>query len=339
MGMDLVDKWETEGKLTNVNRNTIDRYFELFEQHILPKSNALIAIVKLKRLFQCTLSLEDFHTKSLWLVKEAKYPEGDICNWVLRDTIISGLASDKIHAKVIKEGEDVILARVMEIAQLEVSTQRHLDHMQETAKVNYVKYGRGSKAKGRSKPKSSGSQPKTGNTSKTSKPAMKGRKPKLPNNICWRCGKPWHQKPKYCKVLEVVCRGCNTKGQYEKVCMKKSAHQVGIHDNSDLEYYDELGDPVYAQMHMVSINQVVKKKPLIQFPISIDLQKVRKLAKTPCPTVLLKANTEADINLLNSSTFNKAIGDRLILQPSSLQMEAYGSSTVSILGKFHAFLR
>ena len=121
--------------------------------------------------------------------------------------------------------------------------------------------------------------------------------------------------------------------------MKKSAHQVGVHDNSDPEYYDELGDAVYVQTHMVSINQVVKKKHLIQFPISVDLQKVRKLAKTPCPTVLLKADTGADINLLNSSTFHKAIGDRSILQPSSLRMEAYGSSTVSVLGKFHAFLR
>ena len=34
--------------------------------------------------------------------------------------------------------------------------------------------------------------------------------------------------------------------------------------------------------------------------------------------------------------FDKAIGDRSILQPSSLRMEAYGSSTISILGKFHA---
>ena len=267
MGMDLVDKWETEGKLTDANWNTIDRYFELFEEHISPKSNALIAIVELKRLFQGTLSLEDFHTKALWLVKEAKYPEGDIRNRVLQDTIISSLASDKIRAKVIKEGEDITLARVMEIAWLEVSTQRHLDHMQETAKVNYVKYGRGSKAKGRSKPKpsgsngsSSGSWPKTGDTSKTSKPAMKGGKPKLPNNICWRCGKPWHQKLKYCKALEAVCRGCNTKGHYKKVCMKKSAHQVGVHDNSNPEYYDKLGDPVYVQTHMVSINQVGKEE-------------------------------------------------------------------------------
>ena len=100
--------------------------------------------------------------------------------------------------------------------------------------------------------------------------------------------------------------------------MKKSAHQVGIHDNSDPEYYDKLGDLVYVQMHMVSINQAVKKKHLIQFPISIGLQKVRKPAKMPCPTVLLKANTGADINLLNSSTLDKAIDDRSILQPLSL---------------------
>ena len=88
------------------------------------------------------MSLEDFHNKALRLVKEAEYPEGDTWNRVLRDIIISGLASDKIQAKIIKEGKDVTLARVMEIAQLEVSTQRHIDRMQEIAKVNYVHYGK-----------------------------------------------------------------------------------------------------------------------------------------------------------------------------------------------------
>ena len=79
------------------------------------------------------------------MVKEAEYPEGDTWNRVLRDTIISGLASDSIHAKIIKEDKDVTLPRVMEIAHLEVSTQRHIDRMQETAKVNYIQYGKGSK--------------------------------------------------------------------------------------------------------------------------------------------------------------------------------------------------
>ena len=42
----------------------------------------------------------------------------------------------------------------MEIARLEVSTQQHLDRMQETAKVNYVQYGRSTKSK-KKKPQSS----------------------------------------------------------------------------------------------------------------------------------------------------------------------------------------
>ena len=73
------------------------------------------------------MSLEDFHTKVLHLVKEAEYPEGDTHDRVLRDTLISGIASDKIQAKVIKEGENVTLAHVMEIARLEVSIQRHIN--------------------------------------------------------------------------------------------------------------------------------------------------------------------------------------------------------------------
>ena len=184
--MELVDKWETEGKITNANRNQIQQYFDLFEEHISPKSNALITIVELKRVFQGSMILEDFHTKALRLVKEADYPEGNTQNRVLRDTIISGLASDKIHAKVIKEGKDVTLARVMEITRLEVSTQKHINRMQETAKVNYVQYSKGSKKKKGSSRPSGGSSSSGGNTTK-----LKGnrRKPPLPTDICWRCKK------------------------------------------------------------------------------------------------------------------------------------------------------
>ena len=97
---------------------TLQGILNFLRNTFLTKSNALIAIVELKRLFQGSMSLEDFHTKALRLVKEGEYPEGDTWDRVLRDTIISGLASDKIHTKIIKEGKDVTLARVMEIAQI-----------------------------------------------------------------------------------------------------------------------------------------------------------------------------------------------------------------------------
>ena len=82
----------------------------MFEEHITPKSNTIIGIMELKRLFQGSMSLEDFHTKALCLVKEVEYPEGDTYDGLLRDTLICGIASDRIRGNVIKEGKDVTLA-------------------------------------------------------------------------------------------------------------------------------------------------------------------------------------------------------------------------------------
>ena len=123
----------------------------------------------------------------------------------------------------------------------------------------------------------------------------------------------------------------------------KSAHLVNIPEAStssrgELDYYNEHGNPIYA--HMVSL-QDNKCKHLIQFPISVDLQKVRNSGEnSKFPTVLLKADTGADVNLMNSNTFDKLIQDRTVSQLTSLRMEAYGNNTaVTVLGKSHAFLR
>ena len=145
-GMELVDKWTAEGKINDGNKEQQNTNWRHFEEYIHPQTNQLLAVVELKRLFQGNLSLEDFHTKALRLVAQAGY-EGAAKDKVLRDNIISGLASDKIRAKIVKEGHEVTLNRVMEIARLEVSMQQHLERMQETAKVNYVQYGKLTKSK------------------------------------------------------------------------------------------------------------------------------------------------------------------------------------------------
>ena len=68
-----------------------------------------------------------------------------------------------------------------------------------------------------------------------------------------------------------------------------------------------------------------------QYSISTDLEKVRNSVEssTKCPTVLLKADTGADVNLMNSQTFDSIFHDRTVLQPSSLRMEAYGKCSGS----------
>ena len=66
---------------------------------------------------------------------------------MLRDTIISGLTSDKIRAKIVKEGHGVNLNRVMEVARLEVSTQQQFgEDARDLKMVNYVQYGKSTQA-------------------------------------------------------------------------------------------------------------------------------------------------------------------------------------------------
>ena len=123
--------------------------------------------------------------------------------------------------------------------------------------------------------------------------------------------------------------------------MKKPAHLVDVpQDSNDSEplYYNELGEPVYAQTYSVQVNARNRNQHLIKLPVSVNLEKMRKQMKS-CPTILLKIDTGADVNLLNSTTFDRAIGNRSILQPSTLEMENYSSSRIVVVGKFFAFVR
>ena len=205
--------------------------------------------MELKQLFQGTLTLEDFHTKAMRQVAEAGY-EGDAREQVLRDTIISGLASDKIRAKIVKEGHKVKLNWVVEIARLEVSTQQHLERMQETAKVNYVQYGKSTKSKKGKKSTQSGASNNShgGNRGHgtSPKPSGKGRKLPFPQDTCYRCGKGRHQKVQDCKALDAMCRGCGKKGYFEKVCLKKhSTHSLEVPQASTSTAGAGASEPLY----------------------------------------------------------------------------------------------
>ena len=216
----------------------------------------------------------------------------------------------------------------MEIARLEVSTQQHLDRMQETAKVNYVQYGKSTKNKKGKKSTQTGTSGANYRGDRghgtSSKPGGKGKKLPFLQDTCYRCGKGRHQKTQDCKALDTVCRGCGKKGHFEKVCLKAkhSTHSLEVPQASTSSagagaseplYFDDHGQPVFA--HMVSVLHL--NKHLIKFPISLDYETLRSrgsrggwnkmenstdstvCSKCLIPTVLLKADTGADVNLMN----------------------------------------
>ena len=166
----------------------------------------------------------------------------------------------------------------MEIARLEVSTQHHLDRMQETAKMNYVQYGKSTKGKKGKKSTQSGAGANSQRGhGMSSKPSGKGKKLPFPPDTCYRCGKGRHQKVQDCKAVDATCRGCGKKGHFEKVCLKKcSTHSLEVPQASTSTagagaseplYFDDGGQPVYT--YMVSVPHV--NKHLIRFPIALEL--------------------------------------------------------------------
>ena len=251
----------------------------------------------------------------------------------------------------------------MEIARLEVSTQQHLDRMQETAKVNYVQYGKSTKNKKGKKSTQSGASGSSHRGDRghgmSCKPSGKGKKLPFPQDTCYRCGKGRHQKVQDCKAADAVCRGCGKKGHFEKVCLKKcSTHSLEVPQASTSTagagaseplYFDDEGQPVYT--YMVSVPHV--NKHLIKFPISLDYETLRgrgNQESTPLAhgtpghrgsqkSVFLKADTGADVNLMNKQTFNQLFGEAKVLQLTPIRMENYGNTAVKVLGMFHAFLR
>ena len=91
---------------------------------------------------------------------------------------------------------------------------------------------------------------------------------------------------------------------------------------------------------MVSVPHA--NKHLIKFPIALDYTTLRSWignSTTPPQTMLLKADTGADVNLMNRQTFHQLIGTAKVLQLIPIRIENYGNSVVKVLEMFHVFLR
>ena len=184
--------------------------------------------------------------------------------------------------------------------------------------------------------------------------------------VCRGCGKRGH--------FEKVClKGkCST---HSLEVPQASTSTEGAGASGEPLYFDDGRQPVYT--YMVSVPHV--NKHLIKFPIALDYSTLRDrtghsncmeyrawhmehrwcIHTVHCPqkdgaqcsvwcsctvhspqSVLLKADTGADVNLMNRKTFNQLFGEaKGVLQLTPIKMENYGNTAVKVLGMFHAFLR
>ena len=296
------------------------------------------------------MSLEDFHTKALRLVAQAGYT-GAAEDKVLRDNIISGLASDKIRAKIVKEGHEVTLNQVMEIARLEVSMQQHLERMQETAKVNYVQYGKLTKSKKRSHNLVQEQAAIKGQVTTGDQDPVENLTKDLLYHLtpATDVERGDTKRPRTARLWMPLAEGVERKDIMRKFAYRENAlhtletpqaNSAGTGASEPL-YFNNEGQPVYT--YMVSVPHA--NKHLIKFPVTLEPTALRRKgtnadSSPSTPSVLLKADTGADFNLMHRQTFNQLFGEaKEVLKPTPIRMENYGNSAVKVLGMFHAFLR
>ena len=137
-------------------------------------------------------------------------------------------------------------------------------------------------------------------------------------------GKADTKKVQDCKALDVVCKHCGKKGHFEKACLQKhSTHSLEVPQASTSTagpgaseplYFDDEGQPVYTYM----VRCPPCEQTFSQVPIALDYTTLRGRKKmenstgstghSNCSTVLLKADTGADVNLMNRKTFNQLFG-------------------------------
>ena len=205
--------------------------------------------------------------------------------------------------------------------------------MQETAKVNYVQYGKSTKSKKGKKSTQSGAGANShrgviGAMEQVLNPVERVGSFHSCKTLATDVGKADTKRYRTAKLLDMMCRGCGKKGHFEKVCLKKcSTHSLEVPQASTTSsagagaseplYFDDEGQPVYT--YMVSVPHV--NKHLIKFLIALDHTTLRgnregwnnmenstkSTAHSP-QSVLLKADTGANVNLMNRKTFDELFG-------------------------------
>ena len=241
----------------------------------------------------------------------------------------------------------------MEIARLEVSMQQHLDRMQETAKVNYVQYGKSTKSK-KKKPQSSAGATSQGQVATKQGQVTTGDPDPVenPTKDLLYCltpatdvGRGDTKRHRTARLWMPLAEGVERKDIMRKFAYRENAlHTLWRHHRPIQQglgpvnpYISTMRDSQSTLTWSVSPHV---NKHLIKFPVALDPTTLKgNNVDSPQSTVLLKADTGADVNLMNRKKFHQLFGDSQVLKPTPIKMENYGNSAVKVLEMFHAFLR
>ena len=228
--MPLIQKWQSTGKIDFSTPEEIpgssgrarvpvssgfiiQTFWDLLEEELKPKGNKLISILELlsDKSKQGSKPLNEWLSFVYNLVEICNY--GDSRDRIIRDILFKGCASAKARDTIIRRGDQILLAEVIEILQTEDATSnthetiKEIDstpRMDPVASVHYASYENNKKSK--KKYPSTEQNTNSNNSTKSSK-------------SCFRCGKPYFRgHDAECKAVGATCNECFKTGHFQIVC-------------------------------------------------------------------------------------------------------------------------
>ena len=232
---------------------------------------------------------------------------------IIRDILFKGCASTKARDTIIRRGDQISLADVIEILQTEDATSnthetiKEIDsttRMDPVASVHYASYENNKKSK--KKHHSTEHNTPSNNSTKSSK-------------SCFRCGKPYFQgHDAECKAIGATCNECFKTGHFQVVCgslgrLPKRMQKPSSTDRKTAQQHSLSGAPAQAPVGFYNeqgnwVAEPPRPSPSIQTVHSLSvvhpvIQDIHPEVDTELPST--QGMTKSQIlSTENSKTFN-----------------------------------
>ena len=278
--MPLLQKWTSTGKIDFSapeeipatqgrarvplsNGFIIQTFWDLLEEELKPKGNKLISILELlsDKSKQGSKPLNEWLSYVYNLVETCNY--GVSRDRIIRDILFKGCASAKAKDTIIRRGDQISLADVIEVLQTEDAmnntheTIKEIDSTPSTASVHYASYESNKKSK--KKHHSTEQNTPSNNSTKSSK-------------SCFRCGKPYFQGyDAECKAIGATCNECFKTGHFQIVCgslgrLPKRVQKSNSIDKKQTHYISEAPAQVPSGFYNEQGNWVAEPpRPSLRF--------------------------------------------------------------------------
>ena len=192
-----------------------------------PQSNQILARYQLRCLRQGGRPLEEFVTEARLLVEDGSYGTAAIEN-TLRDTLVFGVASDKVRKDAIALGNGLTFKQVYDLAKTDESSKAQMKIISKGDKKFDLHVVQRASGYSTQKPPPSQSfkhQTPNGDQSKKDLTERKPLRLQFKSKGCFRCENS-HDRLANCPTKNSKCRHCSKTGLYARVCWQQRLQMV-----------------------------------------------------------------------------------------------------------------